>query len=117
MEIRAIDFVVYPVTDFRKGVEFYTQVMGLEVESIWHDQYAEFDIAGQTFTIMSGVKELKPGGAQVAFNVPDVKKALEEIKAKGVKQVGEIIDTPVCRMAFILDPDGNAITLHEKPKV
>lgn len=117
MDIRGIDFVVYPVSDLKKGIEFYTQVMGLEVESIWQDQYAEFDIAGQTFAIMSGVEEMKPGGAQVAFNVPNITEALTEIKAKGVKQVGEVIDTPVCRMAFVIDPDGNAITLHEKPKV
>ncbi len=118
MEIRGIDFVVYPVSNFQKGVEFYTQVMGLEVESNWHDQIAEFDIAGQTFSIMTGIEGMtKTGGAQVAFNVPNLAEALYELKSKGVKQFGEVVETAVCRMAFISDPDGNMITLHEKPKV
>ena len=117
MEIRGIDFVAYQVTDLKRSIEFYTQVLGLEVESIWHDKYAEFDIAGQTFSIVEGVNECQPGGAQAAFNVPNIDNALEELKEKGVEATGEVIDLQTCRMACILDPDGNAITLHEKPRI
>ncbi len=32
----------------------------------------------------------------------------------GVKFHMEPFPTPVCRMAFVLDPDGNAICIHKR---
>ena len=35
------------------------------------------------------------------------------LKAKNIEVKMEIIDTPVCRMAAILDSEGNGILLHQ----
>jgi predicted enzyme related to lactoylglutathione lyase len=39
---------------------------------------------------------------------------VSELKGKNVPFTsGEVMEAPVCRMAFIRDPDGNSITLHD----
>ena len=40
--------------------------------------------------------------------------AIAHLKAAGVKFKMEPFPTPVCKMAFILDPDGNTICIHKR---
>jgi predicted enzyme related to lactoylglutathione lyase len=37
-----------------------------------------------------------------------------ELKAKSIRFEVEAMETPVCRMAVIADPDGNKITTHKR---
>lgn len=115
MKVRGIDFTVYLVSDMERSVKFYTDLIGMEPESNWDNQYVEYIVDGAAFGLYAG--GAKPGGGQVAFNVANLAEALAELRAKGVKVVMETEDTPVCRMAAIADPDGNSVILHEKPKV
>ena len=57
---------------------------------------------------------MSPNTAGFALRVPDVAGARRELEAKGVRFDGETLDTGVCHMAFLRDPDGNAITLHRR---
>jgi len=56
------------------------------------------------------------GGAAVALEVESLEVAIAELKAKGVKFVSGIIESPVCRMSNIEDTEGNTIILHELHK-
>jgi hypothetical protein len=38
----------------------------------------------------------------------------KELEAKGVVFDGETFDTGVCHMAFLSDPDGNNLMLHNR---
>lgn len=117
MNIRGIDFVAYPVSDMKKSIEWYQNVLGLKLDHTFGDEYAEFDIDGQTFSI--GVREgWTPGQTRsaVAFNVSDIAAAVAELRSKGVEPIMDVVETPVCRMALFPDPDGNTFLLHEKPK-
>lgn len=118
MSIRRIDFVAYNVKDLQASIEFYRDKLGLELSEQWEGMYAEFDVGGAAFGLYrSEGHEPRPGGT-VAFNVPNIAEAVAELKEKGLEMSGpEIYDTPVCRMAFYTDPDGNDFMLHEKPKV
>lgn len=116
MEIRAIDFVTYAVTDLDRALTFYRNTLGLKVDETFGDQYVEFDIGGQTLAIMAGHGRPGPGGGTVGLNVPNLARSLAELKAQGIEPVMDVIETPVCRMALIQDPDGNLLMLHEKPK-
>ncbi|HEX3444874.1 MAG TPA: hypothetical protein VHS80_09155 [Chthoniobacterales bacterium] len=40
--------------------------------------------------------------------------ATAELKAKSVRFEVEGMETPVCRMAIIADPDDNKITIHKR---
>ncbi len=117
MKARDIDFVAYPVSDLKKSIEFYSDVIGLKLDHIFQDAYAEFDVGGAAFAI--GVHpSFTPGQTKgaVAFNVEDIAAAVAELKSKGVEPASPVIDTPICRMVFVPDPDGNTFLLHEKPK-
>jgi predicted enzyme related to lactoylglutathione lyase len=57
---------------------------------------------------------VRGGGAAVALAVDDVRKAVAELKAKGVSIKAEPEETGVCFMATIVDPDGNEIILHHR---
>ena len=48
-----------------------------------------------------------------AFEVDDLPALVADLKAKGVAFAAEGIESPVCHMAVIKDPDGNAIILHK----
>jgi len=49
-----------------------------------------------------------------AFHTDDCRGTYEELKSKGVKFKMEPFPTPVCKMAFISDPDGNTICIHKR---
>ena len=49
-----------------------------------------------------------------ALRVPDVAAARKVLEAVGVEFREDIFDTGVCHMAFLHDPDGNAIMLHRR---
>ena len=56
------------------------------------------------------------GGAMVALAVPDLRAAVEELRAKGVPIVLEPLQSPVCWIAMVADPDGNRLWLHQSTR-
>ncbi|MGI8728556.1 MAG: VOC family protein [Solirubrobacteraceae bacterium] len=50
----------------------------------------------------------------LALHVDDVAAARSELEAKGVEFGGDTMDTGVCLMAFLNDPDGNDLMLHSR---
>ena len=93
---------------------FYEEDLGLRCTVNFRDEWVEYDLAGGCFAITTGIPELTPradaGG--VAFEVDDVDATTQALRDKGHAVKVEPFSTPVCRMAVVLDPDGNAITLH-----
>jgi predicted enzyme related to lactoylglutathione lyase len=55
----------------------------------------------------------QPNGIAL-LRVDDVAGARSELETKGVKFVGETVDTGVCHMATFTDPDGNELVLHRR---
>jgi predicted enzyme related to lactoylglutathione lyase len=53
-------------------------------------------------------------GCCMALEVEDVSGALNEIQASDGKVARPMLETSVCHLAQVLDPDGNAITLHRR---
>jgi len=115
MKIKAVDYIMYNVSDLKKGIEFYKNVLGLKLDSSG-EGWAEFDIGGMALVLGSWGYDakLKGNGNGVALAVDDVDAALSELKKKGVTIEGEPWKTPVCVGAAISDPDGNKIYLHKR---
>ena len=116
MEIERVDFVSFLTQDLARAKRFYTEVLGLEVET-----EGEHDLelrAGQVtldiFDPSSIGQPFAPSPAGLALRVPDVGAARAELEAKGVEFDGETIVTGVCRQAWFKDPDGNALMLHRR---
>lgn len=118
MKVRAVDFISCAVTDMDRSEAFYRDVLGLEVEVARGEPgtrasgYMEFD-AGGTAIALVALPDLHPN-ALPALAVEDVAAAIEELRGKGVTIAMDPIETPVCFMAVVADPDGNRILLHQR---
>jgi predicted enzyme related to lactoylglutathione lyase len=115
MTIHKIAFTMYPVRDMARARRFYEQDLGLTMTNDYHGAWVEYDLAGGCFAITTMVPHLSPSasaGGSIAFEVDDVDATVAALKAKGNAVKVEPFSSPVCRMAVVLDPEGNAVTLH-----
>jgi catechol 2,3-dioxygenase-like lactoylglutathione lyase family enzyme len=116
MQVERIDFVSFFTQDIARAKRFYSDVLGLEVET---EGESDMELrAGQVtldiFDPSSIGQAFAPSPAGMALRVPDVDAARAELEAQGVEFDGDTIETNVCRMAFFKDPDGNSLMLHRR---
>jgi predicted enzyme related to lactoylglutathione lyase len=116
MAIKSIAFTVYPVSNMERARAFYEHVLGLHMTYHYQDEWVEYDLGDGTFAITTTAMGHTPGakGAVVAFEVSDLDAFVQKMKEQAVVFVTEVIDTPVCRMAVIEDPDRNHVTIHRR---
>ncbi len=120
LKVTEIAFSCYPVTDMARARKFYEGVLGLKATMAHGDaggiQWTEYDVAQGTLSLGAGVSGWTPTatGCSVALEVEDFEAAIAHLKANGVKFQMEPFPTPVCQMAYILDPDGNAVCIHKR---
>ena len=116
MQVEHVDFVSFLTQDIPRAKHFYSDVLGLEIETEG-DSDMEFACGQVTLDIFdpsSIGQPFAPSPAGVALRVRDVAAVREELEAKGVVFDGETLDTGVCHMAFFKDPDGNSLLLHRR---
>ena len=117
--VTGVDFVSIPTQDLERAVEFYGTTLGLR-RSMYKPEYnfAEFETGTVTLSVVNPEKmkigEFSPNQNHLALHVEDVKAAREELEGRGVSFLGDTFDTGVCHMAFLKDPDGNALMLHSR---
>jgi len=115
--ITEIAFTGTPVTDIKRAREFYEGALGLKptMESAG-GMWVEYEVESSTFAIGCYGDVWKPSkdGTSIAFEVDDLDAEISRLKSKGVKFAMEAMDTPVCRFAIILDPDGNQLLIHKR---
>jgi predicted enzyme related to lactoylglutathione lyase len=116
MKATNIAFTGIPVTDIKRARAFYEGKLGLKPspdfnEGVW----IEYELGGGTIAIGSVGDQWKPSpdGTSVAIEVDDFGGAIKNLKAGGVPFDTENVESPVCRMAVIKDPDGNKIIIHK----
>jgi catechol 2,3-dioxygenase-like lactoylglutathione lyase family enzyme len=114
--IERVDFVGFLTQDVQRAKRFYTEVLGLQVESEGeHD--IEFTLGQVTLDVFdpsSIGQPFAPSLAGFALRVRDVDAARAELEEKGVVFDGETIETSVCKQAWFKDPDGNVLMLHRR---
>ncbi|MBC8125963.1 MAG: VOC family protein [Gloeobacteraceae cyanobacterium ES-bin-144] len=116
MKILEFAFIGYPVTDIARARAFYEGVLGLTCTTIHqHSSAVEYEVGPHTLLIGSG-PEMKPSsdGPAVALEVENFDEAIAHLKQHEVAFLGEPFESPICRGAFILDPDGNKIGIHKR---
>ncbi len=120
IKVSEIAFSCYPVTDMKRARAFYEGVLGLKATMAHGEpggmQWTEYDIASGTLSIGAGAPDWKPSvnGCSVGLEVEDFDAAIAHLRTSNVRFHMEPFPTPVCQMAFILDPDGNAICIHKR---
>ena len=120
---KKVAFTMYPITDVPRARKFYEETLGLKRGSMGNQgesYWIEYDLPGGGCLALTNFVPDKPSdsaGGTIAFEVEDLDRLMADLKAKGVTFKGDIIHSPVCRMAVCLDSEGNAILLHQlKPK-
>jgi predicted enzyme related to lactoylglutathione lyase len=113
--IKDLAFVAYSVADVPRSVAFYRDVVGLATTDVSSDVWAEFAAGPATFGVGRGeALGITPGTQfSVIFEVEDLLAMRERLARQGV-DVTDVHETPVCRVFFATDPDGNRFGLHQR---
>ena len=116
--VTGTDFVTVSARDFDAAVHFYENTLGLPL-SVRYGQMpgAEFETGNLTIAVLkSEAFEIEPrtNNHPIALRVDDVAKARAELESRGVKFLGDTIDTGVCHMAPFEDSEGNTLLLHHR---
>ena len=108
-----IDTTTYLVKDVERAKKFYRDVMGLPLTSEFGEQGCEFVLADNTtFSLWKMDDGTWTAGNGVMFSVSDFEAALAHYRSAGVSIAPHTEDTPVCKMAFGEDSEGNTFILH-----
>jgi predicted enzyme related to lactoylglutathione lyase len=114
MKINAIAFVGIPVTNMKRAREFYEGVLGLQPDpEMTGEMWTEYSIGSGTLAVACIGDQWKPSdqGTSAAFEVENLEEAMARLEERQVSF--DKVDSPVCRMAVLQDPDGNKIVLHK----
>jgi len=119
-----LDYTMVIVSDMKRSVQFYRDTLGIPLKFESPD-WTEFETGTTTFALHgggvprqyqdTGDQSKTAGACSIGFNVDNVDKTYEELKAKGVvfvmppaQREGEGI-----RLAVGLDPDGLPISFAQ----
>jgi predicted enzyme related to lactoylglutathione lyase len=120
--LKKVAFTMFPVDDPERARAFYENKLGLvRGSSASNGNWTEYDLpGGGCLALFRGsLTGLKPSASagSIAFEVEDLDALNARLQAEGVRYLGDMIHSPVCRMSMILDSEGNSIILHQlKPK-
>jgi catechol 2,3-dioxygenase-like lactoylglutathione lyase family enzyme len=117
--VKEIAFAGYPVTDIARARGFYEGRLGLTPASQFEHQgrhWIEYEVGGGTLAVTNMSPQWKPSssGPSVAPEVTDFAAAVAELKAHAIPFAVEPMDSGVCQLAVVHDPDGNAIVIHQR---
>ena len=120
VSVTAIAFTAYPVTDITRARAFYEALLGLQTGVTYEHEgkaWIEYDIGPGTIAISNmGAENWQPSanGPSVALEVADFDGAVAALRAGRARFAIEPMDSGVCRMAGVLDPDGNSLMIHQR---
>lgn len=116
--IQSIAFLTYAVSDLNAARLFYEDLLGLKLTHEAGGEWFEYDVGDTTFAISAADAEhpVPVRGAVIAFEVSDLDAEVARLRTHGVTWRKEITETPVCRFAIVLDPDGSEVILHQRRK-
>lgn len=118
--------VRYQVTNIERSIEFYTKVLGFELEHRAGSMFAAV-LLGNLRLILSGPgssgsrdlpdgRKQEPGGwTRILIYVDDLEKQIASLRKLGVPFRNEVESGPGGSQIQIEDPDGNPIELHQPP--
>jgi len=114
--VKDIAFTAYPAKDVQALRDFYARAFGLKFTGGFSEEgvlkYDEAQVGSGWFAVMTTEwAEIAPVSG-LAFEVDDIQKTLDDLKAQNVK-VDSIHETPVCKLSSFNDPEGNKVTLHQ----
>jgi predicted enzyme related to lactoylglutathione lyase len=120
VNVTAIAFTGYPITNLPRARAFYEGLLGLiPATTFEHENTAwiEYDLGASTLAISNMSADMwkpSPNGPTIALEVSEFDEAIAVLKDAGVPFLIEPMDSGVCRMAIVADPDGNSLVIHQR---
>lgn len=121
MQIKAIDHLVIPVSDIKKALHFYVDILNMKLDT-GSNRYA-VTFGTQKINLHVGLAEFSPAAQKPAFGSTDLcflvegdlQDIKEEIESKGIHIEEGIIERQGAQgpmeSIYLRDPDGNLIEL------
>jgi predicted enzyme related to lactoylglutathione lyase len=119
LKVLEVAFTGYPVTDLKRAREFYEGVLNLQVAREFGEdtgKWIEYDIGPATLAITNMAPEWKPSscGPSIALEVEDFDAAIAALRAAKATFMIEPMNSGMCHLAVVLDPDGNSVAIHKR---
>ena len=115
MSFRKISAVVLLVSNVKRSINFYKNILGLPVKKQSKD-WTEFFNDGTVLALHPAKKkdELKSGSSMlIGFMVNDLDFSVKQLKKKKVKFFKQPKEEPFGKHTIVLDPDGHLISIAE----
>lgn len=119
MTFTEVAFTCYPALDLAASRAFYEDVLGLTPSVVTPQGedggWVEYELGPHTFSIGKAPGWLPSAdGPSCGLETEDFEATVAALKAAGVAFRMEPFETPVCRMAMVLDPAGNVLIIHKR---
>ena len=109
------------VTDFERSIQYYTQVLGFELEFRYEDFYAGIIKDGHSIHLKCGhpsseERESKKenNDLDIVFSVDNVDALYEEFSQKPIDIIQPLCERPYGKEFYIADPDGYVLAFLEE---
>lgn len=119
MKFTEIAFTCYPATNLAESRAFYEGVLGLvptmEVAHGDDSGWIEYEIGAHVLSI-GKAPGMNPSsdGPSCGLECENFEETISALNAAGVTFTMEVLETPVCHMAGVLDPGGNMLLIHKR---
>jgi glyoxylase I family protein len=115
-----VDHVSINVPDVPAALDFYTDILGLSQNF----ERPDFDFAGAWLDAGAGGQQVhligfptpENKGQHFALLYEDLDSVVGELRAQGLEVSDAVPSGPNRRQAFLTDPWGNRVELHEHPQ-
>ena len=118
MNIKKVGNVILAVKDIDKSIQFYHEIIGLPIKN-QRRSWVDLGTSGALLSLHPAsltaqhIGSSVENGITIGFLVGDVKSAVEELRAKGVRIHRDIVKKDAGINAVVLDPDDYLISLFE----
>ncbi|HAB98646.1 MAG TPA: VOC family protein [Parachlamydiales bacterium] len=120
MSVKEIGLIWIVVKDLHSAVEYYTEVVGLELMEL-NEEYGWAELEGREGGCRLGIaqendlEKIKAGqNAVMTFSVDDLDTAKQKMIRQGARCVGDVIEVPGhVKMQTLEDLDGNCFQICE----
>jgi predicted enzyme related to lactoylglutathione lyase len=113
VQVEQVDFITVPTRDVSRAMTFYREVLGLSASEKSDAEVETPNVTLSFWNPESQGEQFAPNVAGFALRVDDVAGAVDEVRVAGGEIMGTV-DTGVCHMGFVKDPDGNTVILHRR---
>jgi len=110
INMKNVEIIMIPVADQQKAKAFYIKLgfkVIVEAPSAHGETWIQMGLPGGNTTISLAKFQ------GIICETDDLEKDINDLKTNGI-EVGKIDDTPWGRFAWLKDPDGNSLCLHQK---